>query len=87
MTDLWENKLSCAVQCGKCTKVLKKSDERILSAYDHNPICMECKRKEEKRDDYEKVSREMIGQCMAETEVMWGDPGGYCYHHFYPYRC
>jgi hypothetical protein len=48
---------------------------------------MDCKRKEEKRDDYEKVSKEMIGQCMAETEVMWSDPGGYCYHHFYPYKC
>ncbi|MFO7557949.1 MAG: hypothetical protein R6X10_03885 [Desulfobacterales bacterium] len=87
MTDMWENKLSCAIQCGKCTKAMKKSDKRILSVYDHNPICMECKKKEEQQDDYEKVSREMIGQCMAETEVMWSDPGGYCYHHFYPYKC
>jgi hypothetical protein len=66
---------------------MKQSDERILSVYDHDPICMECKSKEEKQDDYEKVFRDTIGQCMAETEVMWGDPGGYCYHHFYPYTC
>jgi hypothetical protein len=29
----------------------------------------------------------MIGACMAETEVMYSDPGGYCYYHFYPFKC
>jgi hypothetical protein len=48
---------------------------------------MSCKREEEKRADYEKTSREMIGACMAETEQMFGDPGGYCFYHFYPFTC
>ena len=29
----------------------------------------------------------MIGQCLAETELLYGDPGGYCFHHFYPFTC
>mgnify|MGYP002261455984 CR=1 FL=1 len=23
----------------------------------------------------------------SEPEVAYGDPGGYCYHHFYPFTC
>jgi hypothetical protein len=87
MTETWDYELSCATQCSRCHKTLDKSNERILSAYDHHAICMECKHHEEKQADYEKVFREMIGQCMADTEMMWGDPGAYCYHHFYPYTC
>ncbi len=87
MKDSWEEKLTCAVKCPRCEKQMGQSDERILSVYDHEPICMECKREEEKRPDYEETSKNTIGQCMAETEVMWGDPGGYCYHHFYPFKC
>lgn len=87
MTDTWKRELSCATQCSRCQKALAGSDDRILSAYDHKSICMACKRSEEKRDDYEKVSRQMLGQCMADTEMMWSDPGGYCYHHFYPFKC
>jgi hypothetical protein len=48
---------------------------------------MECKKEEEARPDYEEVSKGMIGQCMAETELFYGDPGGYCFHHFYPFTC
>jgi hypothetical protein len=29
----------------------------------------------------------MIEQCMADTEVLYSDPGGYCYSHFYPFKC
>jgi hypothetical protein len=29
----------------------------------------------------------MIGQCLIDTEIQWGDPQGYCYHHFYPFTC
>jgi len=36
---------------------------RILSCYDHEAICMECKKQEEQRPDYEKKSKDMIGQC------------------------
>jgi len=36
---------------------------------------MACKQEEEKRDNYEQVFRQMIGQCMADTEMLWGDPG------------
>ena len=83
----WEEKLSCAVACCRCNAGLKSSDKRILSVYDHEPICMECKSQEEQRPDYETVSREAIGSCMADTEVQYGDPRGYCFHHFYPFTC
>jgi hypothetical protein len=87
MPDAWEEKLSCAIFCKRCDRKLAPSDERILSVYDHEPICMPCKRKEELRIDYPEVSKECIGQCMADTEVLYGDPKGYCYHHFYPFKC
>jgi hypothetical protein len=85
--DQWEEKLACALVCQRCNGGLKPEDPRILSVYDHEPICMNCKAAEEKRDDYETVSRDAIGSCMAETEVMYGDPKGYCFHHFYPFTC
>ncbi len=87
MAEKWEEDLKCAIKCGRCSAGLKPEDERILSVYDHEPICMACKREEEKRPDYTEVSKQMIGQCMADTEAMWSDPGGYCYHHFYGYTC
>jgi hypothetical protein len=55
--------------------------------YDHKPICMDCKRAEEQKTDYEEVSKRMIGQCLIDTELAYSDPSGYCYHHFYPYTC
>lgn len=85
--DKWEEKLSCALACHRCGTALGPNDNRILSVYDHEPICMACKKAEEQRPDYESVSRQTIGSCMAETEVMYGDPGGYCLHHFYPFSC
>jgi len=84
MKDDWEERVSCATKCTRCNKNLGSHDRRILSIYDHQPICMGCKRKEEKRPDYADVSRSMIGQCMADVEQQWGDPAGFCYHHFYP---
>ena len=85
--DQWEEKLSCAVACARCDAALKPTDQRILSVYDHEPICLACKGAEEKKEDYESVSREAIGSCMAETELLYSDPKGYCFHHFYPFTC
>jgi hypothetical protein len=48
---------------------------------------MECKKSEEERPDYDEVSKKMIRQCLVDTEQQYGDPGGFCYHHFYPYTC
>lgn len=87
MPDQWEKELSCAIACNRCNKSLNKDDLRILSVYDHQSICMDCKQEEEKRPDYEEVSRNMIGTCLVDTEIMYGDPGGYCYYHFYPFKC
>ena len=87
MKNEWEERISCALQCSRCNKRLGAKDKRILSVYDHNAICLDCKKKEEKRPDYEEISRNMIGQCLADTELKWGDPGGYCFYHFYPYKC
>lgn len=87
MPDAWAEKLSCAIQCQRCDRQLAPTDPRILSVYDHEAICTACKDDEEKRDDYEKVSKQTIGQCLMDTEMQWGDPQGYCYHHFYPFTC
>ncbi len=94
MSESWKEKLSCATQCRRCSAKLGPKEQRILSVYDHEPICLPCKRAEEKRPDYEEkrpdyeeVSKEAIGSCLADVEVAYGDPGGYCYHHFYPFTC
>lgn len=87
MTEQWEKDLSCAVSCTRCNAALGAADRRILSVYTHAPICMACKKKEEGRPDYEETSRQMIGQCMADTEAAWSDPEGYCFYHFYPFTC
>lgn len=87
MKDEWEKKLACSIQCARCEKALAGRDLRILSVYDHTPICMSCKKEEESRQDYETVSKRMIGSCLAETELLYSDPGGYCFYHFYPFRC
>ena len=87
MKDTWEDAISCAAKCSRCDRSMSAEDKRILSVIDHQPICMICKEEEIKRPDYEEISRNMIGSCMAETEQMYGDPGGYCFYHFYPYKC
>lgn len=87
MKDPWKEKIMCMIQCPRCGSSLKAEDERILSVYDHEPVCMKCKGEEEKRPDYADVSKMMIGQCLIDTEMAYSDPGGYCYHHFYPYKC
>lgn len=87
MTDKWEKKIACAIQCSRCSKKLAQTEQRLLSVYDHQPICMNCKKEEEKQPDYEEVSKNMIGQCLADTELLYSDPGGYCFYHFYPFTC
>ena len=85
--DQWEKELACSLNCQRCNSALKADDQRILSVYDHEPICMSCKKREEQREDYEQVARQTIGSCMAQSEQLYSDPGGYCLHHFYPFTC
>lgn len=87
MKDDWKENLTCAIACSGCQKRLASNNQRILSSYTHKPICMDCKKDEEQKPDYAEISQQMIGQCMAETEILYGDLGSYCYHHFYPYKC
>jgi len=87
MTTDWEKRISCATHCSRCEKKIGPKDQRILSVYDHEPVCMACKKAEENREDYQESSKNMIGQCMAETEVLYSDPGGFCFYHFYPFTC
>ena len=87
MTETWKETLNCAIECDRCRSALGAADPRILSVYDHRPICAACKKTEEAREDYAEASQKMIGRCMMDTELHQGDPGGYCYHHFYPYTC
>lgn len=87
MQDVWAEKLSCAINCQRCSQKMSPDKPRILSVYDHEAICMTCKEEEEQRADYEQMSKQMIGQCLIDTEMQWSDPQGYCYHHFYPFTC
>ena len=83
MSDEWVEKLSCAIQCHRCDRKMEQKDERILSVYDHEAICMECKKEEEQRSDYEEVSKRTIGQCLVATTGIHGDPAivGQVYLH------
>jgi hypothetical protein len=87
MQENWEKQLSCAEQCERCKKTMKKKEQRLLSVVDHQPICMECKKKEERRSDYEDLSKQMIAECMQKTNKPYGDPASYCFHHFCPFKC
>jgi hypothetical protein len=87
MEEVWAEKLTCATHCHHCNQNLSVDDQRILSVYDHEAICMACKDEEEKKPDYEEISKQMIGQCLIDTEVQYGDPEGFCFHHFYPFKC
>jgi len=87
MVDKWEKDLSCAERCEICDAKLERSDRRILSVYTHRPICMHCKKKEELRPDYNDASKGMLADCIQETGKPYGDPGGYCFHHFCPFKC
>ena len=87
MEENWEKELSCANQCKRCHQSIEDKDQRILSVYDHQPICMACKSEEEKQPDYDDTSKQMIAQCMEETNKPYGDPASYCFHHFCPFKC
>ncbi len=82
-----EEKISCAIVCERCNKKLNQEDQRILSVYDHKTICMECKKNEENRPNYEEIAKEMINQCLVDTEQQWADPENFCFYHFYPFKC
>ena len=81
----WNEKLKKAAECGRCKRALSSGEQRILSVYDDEVLCSECKKAEEHRANYEEVSKKMVGQCLADVELFQGDPGDYCFHHFYPY--
>jgi hypothetical protein len=87
MNQNWEKALSCANECKRCGGQIEDRAQRILSVYDHQPICMACKNEEEKRPDYDDTSKQMIAKCMQETHKPYGDPASYCFHHFCPFKC
>jgi hypothetical protein len=68
-------------------QILETKDRRILSVFNHQPICSHCKKEEEKRPDYEDASRQMMAECIAEASKPYGDPANYCFHHFCPFKC
>ena len=83
----WQKQLACADQCTKCQATLEPKDKRILSVFNHQPICISCKHSEESRSDYEDASKGMIAACIEKTNKPYGDPAGYCFHHFCPFTC
>ncbi len=87
MEDEWKKELGCASSCFRCKRGLGPKDRRILSIRDHKPVCMDCKRREEKDPDYENESKLMIASCIEAAGKPYGDPEGFCFHHFCPYRC
>ncbi len=87
MLENWKERLSCATQCSKCQHALAAEEPRILSVYDDEPLCMTCKKAEEHRPDYQQASENMVRECILHTEDLRSDPGGYCFHHFYPFTC
>ena len=87
MSTTWESDLRCAAHCAHCRQPLAAKDRRILSVYDHQPICTACKQIEEQKEDYQEVSKSMIAHCLKETQRPYGDPGSYCFYHFCAYKC
>ena len=87
MEENWKEQLACAVVCQHCNMPLGQKDKRLLSVYDHQPICMDCKREEEKKPDYEDRTREMISACMETENRPYGSPASYCFYHFCPFKC
>lgn len=87
MEENWEKQLACAESCQRCNTPLGNKDRRLLSVYDHQPICMACKKEEEKKPDYEDMTREMISACMETEKRPYGNPASYCFHHFCPFKC
>ncbi len=85
--DDWEKNIACAGKCEHCDSLLDPKQKRILSVYDHKVICMVCKKIEEQKSDYEDVSKAMIADCIKKTDRPYGNPGGFCFHHFCPYKC
>jgi hypothetical protein len=87
MEAQWQKQLSCASRCQRCAKPLEPKDRRVLSVFDHQPVCLSCKLAEETRADYPDRSKQMIADCIGATGKPYGDPAGYCFHHFLPFRC
>jgi len=83
----WEKQLSCASHCQRCRKPLGRKEPRVLSVFDHQPICSACKQAEETRADYPDQSKQMIAECIAATGKPYGDTAGFCFHHFLPFNC
>ncbi|MGD8343770.1 MAG: hypothetical protein PVF71_01355 [Desulfobacterales bacterium] len=83
----WEKQLSCAQKCNRCGKSLSNKERRILSIFDHQPICLDCKKEEEKKSDYEDASRQMMAECTQQAGRPYGDTASYCFHHFVPFKC
>ena len=83
----WEKQLACAQECMRCKNTLEAKDRRYLSVIDHQPICVNCKREEETRPDYDEASRQMMAKCIGKTGKPYCDPASYCFHHFCPFKC
>lgn len=87
MDTHWEKQLSCASRCQRCGNPLGRTEQRILSVFDHRPVCMACKQAEEVRADYPDQSKQMIADCIGTTGRPYGETASYCFHHFLPFTC
>jgi hypothetical protein len=65
----WDEKLKKATECGRGKRVLGSGKQRILSVYDDEVLCSECKKAEEHRSNYEEVSKKIVGQCRYQVTL------------------
>ncbi len=87
METHWQKTLSCASRCRSCGNPLAPKDERVLSVFDHHPICTACKQAEETRPDYPDQAKQVVADCIGATGKPYGDTASYCFHHFVPFKC
>ena len=60
MKDNWQERISCAIECSKCAKKLNPEDNRILSVYDHQAICFDCKKEDIDLAAFKEKYREIL---------------------------
>lgn len=85
MPGQWEKLLEFAEYCAICSEQFRGNDQRILSVYLHQPICMECKKEEEGQKDYTEASKVMLSECIYRAGQPYEEPESYCLYHFTPY--
>jgi len=86
MSDNWKEKLFVPRNAQDATRDYCQGSENLVLL---RPRCHlhECKKKEEKRPDYEETSKEHDWAMLNRYGTKSERSAGLCYSHFYPYKC